>query len=102
MAESPCGGPEARPPRGATVTCTSSKDPRDIMRQVVNALGARRVSYKQNGQWAVKCQRQTMKFEINVSQLEESDLYVLSFKRVSGDLGQYKILCSNLLAEMQL
>lgn len=72
------------------------------MRQVIGALGARRVSFKQAGPWAVKCQRAMLRFEVGIAQLDEGDLHVVSFKRVSGDLAQYKILCSNLLAEMQL
>lgn len=51
----------------------------------------------------MKCQRQTLRFEIDIAHLDDLDtIYVLRFKRVAGDLAQYKSLCSQLLAEMRL
>lgn len=90
--------------RGAfNVSCTSSKHPREIMTEMVHTLSLHRVSFKQVSQWSMKCQRQTLRFEIDIAHLDDLDtIYVLRFKRVAGDLAQYKSLCSQLLAEMRL
>lgn len=90
--------------RGAfNVSCTSSKNPREILSEVVHVLQAHRISFKQTSQWVIKCQRQMLRFEIDIAHLDDLEtIYVLCFKRISGDLSQYKTLCSNLLAEMHL
>jgi hypothetical protein len=90
--------------RGAfNVSCTSSKNPREIMGEIVTSLTMHRVSFKQVSQYSVKCQRQTLRFEIAIAHLDDQDaIFVLRFKRVAGDLAQYKALCSALLADMRL
>lgn len=73
------------------------------MGEIVQTLQVHRVSFKQVSQWSVKAQRQTMRFEIQIAHLDDLDtIYVLRFKRVAGDLAQYKALCSTLLADMRL
>lgn len=100
----PASGEEMKTCRGAfNVSCTSSKNPREIMGEIITTLSMHRVSFKQVSQWSVKAQRQALRFEIGIAHLDDMDtIYVLRFKRVAGDLVQYKALCSTLLADMRL
>jgi len=90
--------------RGAfNVSCTSSKNPRHIMTEISRALSIHRVAFKQSTPHTVKCQRQSVRFEMEISHLENLEsIYVLRFRRVAGELQMYKDLCSKLLAEMKL
>lgn len=97
-----------RTARGAfNVSCASSRPPRQIMQEIHRALTLQRVSFKQATGFSVKCQKQSVRFEMEISHLEnqqgmESAVYVVRFKRILGDLFQYKDLCGKILSEMKL
>merc|ERR1719163_226680 len=90
--------------RGAfNVSCTSSKLPKQIMREIQRALSVQRVAYKQASPYIVKCQRQNLRFEMEIAHLDHLEsIYVVRFRRVAGELASYKELCSKILAEMKI
>jgi serine/threonine protein kinase len=90
--------------RGAfNVSCTSSKAPKQILQEIQRALTLQRVSYKQASNFLVKCQRQNLRFEMEISHLDHLEsIYVVRFRRVAGELVSYKELCSKILAEMKI
>lgn len=90
--------------RGAfNVSCTSSKAPKQILQEIQRALTLQRVSYKQATGFLVKCQRQNLRFEMEISHLDHLEsIYVVRFRRVAGELVAYKELCSKVLAEMKI
>jgi hypothetical protein len=90
--------------RGAfNVSCTSSKAPKQILQEIQRALTLQRVSYKQATGFLVKCQRQNLRFEMEISHLDHLEsIYVVRFRRVAGELVAYKELCSKILAEMKI
>jgi len=90
--------------RGAfNVSCTSSKAPKQILQEIQRALTLQRVSYKQATGFLVKCQRQSLRFEMEISHLDHLEsIYVVRFRRVAGELVSYKELCSKILAEMKI
>jgi len=98
------GEDQMRTCRGAfNVSCTSSKPPKQIMQEVHRALALQKVAFKQASVFLVKCQRQGMRFEMEISHLDHLEsIYVVRFRRVAGDLVSYKELCSKVLAEMKM
>lgn len=90
--------------RGAfNVSCTSSKAPKQILQEIQRALTLQRVSYKQASAFLVKCQKQSLRFEMEISHLDHLEsIYVVRFRRVAGELVPYKELCSKVLAEMKI
>lgn len=90
--------------RGAfNVSCTSSKPPKHIMQEMHRALALHRIAYKQTSSFLVKCQKQGLRFEMEISHLDHLEsIYVVRFRRAAGELATYKELCSKILAEMKI
>lgn len=90
--------------RGAfNVSCTSSKAPKQIVQEMQRALTLQRVAFRQASPFLVKCQKQSLRFEMEVAQLDHVEsTYIVRFRRVSGELAAYKELCSKILADMKI
>lgn len=83
--------------------CTSSKAPKLILQEMHRALGLQHVSYKQASPFLVKCQKQSLRFEMEVAHLDHLEsIYVVRFRRVAGELSIYKELCAKILANMKI
>mmetsp|Transcript_3205 Transcript_3205/g.7530 ORF Transcript_3205/g.7530 Transcript_3205/m.7530 type:complete len:762 (+) Transcript_3205:56-2341(+) len=90
--------------RGAfNVSCTSSKAPKQIMQEIQKALTMQRIAFKQANAFLVRCQKQSLRFEMEISHLDHLEsIYVIRFRRAAGELAPYKELCSRVLAEMKI
>lgn len=90
--------------RGAfNVACTTSKAPKQIMQEIQKALTLQRVAFKQANAFLVRCQKQSLRFEMEISHLDHLEsIYVVRFRRAAGELTTYKELCSKVLAEMKI
>jgi len=90
--------------RGAfNVSCTSSKQPKQIVQEIHRALGTQQVAFKQASPFLVKCQKQGLRFEMEVAHLDHLEsIYVVRFRRVAGELTAYRDLCSTILADMKI
>lgn len=85
------------------VSCTSSKAPKQIMQEIHKALTAHRIAFKQATAFLVRCQKQSLRFEMEISHLDHLEsIYVVRFKRAAGELATYKELCSRVLADMRI
>eukprot|EP00440_Ansanella_granifera_P043261 gb/GFBE01046897.1/.p1 GENE.gb/GFBE01046897.1/~~gb/GFBE01046897.1/.p1 ORF type:complete len:826 (+),score=112.13 gb/GFBE01046897.1/:1-2478(+) len=85
------------------VSCTSSKAPKQIMQEISKALTMHRVAFKQATAFLVRCQKQSLRFEMEISHLDHLEsIYVVRFRRAAGELAAYKELCSRVLAEMKI
>lgn len=85
------------------VSCTSSKAPKQIMQEIQKALTMQRVAFKQATAFLVRCQKQSLRFEMEISHLDHLEsIYVVRFRRAAGELATYKELCSRILAEMKI
>lgn len=73
------------------------------MSDLVHFLAEEGIAFKAVTNWAVKAQRGGLRFEVELAKLDELEsVYVLRFKRIGGDLADYKTLCSHLLAGINL
>mmetsp|Transcript_58000 Transcript_58000/g.154550 ORF Transcript_58000/g.154550 Transcript_58000/m.154550 type:complete len:767 (-) Transcript_58000:400-2700(-) len=90
--------------RGAfNVSCTSSKPPKQILTEIQRALTLQRVTYKQASSFVVKCQKQSLRFEVEISHLDHLEsIFVVRFRRIAGELVGYKDLTAKILAEMKI
>merc|ERR1712107_17967 len=84
-------GYSARPPplvnqAGYDIYSTGAKPTRQILGEIQRALTFQKVLFKQQGlhNRFMKCQKQTVKFEVEISGLND-DTNVLKFRRTGGD-----------------
>lgn len=90
--------------RGAfNVSCTSSKAPKELVQEMYRSLQMNNVTFKQGSPYLVRCQRLSVRFEMEISNLDNLDsMHVVRFRRVAGELSSYKELCARVLAEMKM
>mmetsp|Transcript_65315 Transcript_65315/g.121756 ORF Transcript_65315/g.121756 Transcript_65315/m.121756 type:complete len:743 (-) Transcript_65315:107-2335(-) len=110
------GGTTAQPPsardtkdemrscRGAfNVSCTSSRSPRVILQEIQRALALNRVASKQASAYIVRCQKQSLRFEMEIANLDQLEsIHVVRFRRLAGDTALFKDLCGKILADMKI
>ena len=98
-----------RKAKGAfSISCTSSRDPSDLLHDVSHCLTSAKVSYlpvpsTQGKDCSLRCHKGAIQFEVEIGVLEgATGLYAVKFKRVAGEMKAYKALCSRLLNELVL
>jgi hypothetical protein len=71
--------------------------------EIQRALTLHRVTYKQASSFVVKCQKQSLRFEVEISHLDHLEsIFVVRFRRIAGELVGYKDLTAKILAEMKI
>ena len=91
-----------------SISCTSSRNPRDLLEDVSHCLTSANVSYlpvvfTQNKDYCLRCHKGSIQFEVEIGTLEGGNgLYVVKFKRLAGEMKTYKELCARLLSELAL
>jgi len=86
-----------------SLLCTSIKPAWEIMEELWSVLDLYKIKYERTKGYAITGQRQGVKFEIEVMQMEDMDfVHVLRFKRLQGNIINYKIMCSKLLETIKL
>mmetsp|Transcript_3308 Transcript_3308/g.7435 ORF Transcript_3308/g.7435 Transcript_3308/m.7435 type:complete len:747 (-) Transcript_3308:133-2373(-) len=95
---------EMRSCRGAfNVSCTSSRTPRVILQEIQRALALNRVASKQASAYIVRCQKQSLRFEMEIANLDHLEsIHVVRFRRLAGDTALFKELCGKVLADMKI
>ena len=89
---------------------TSSKQPDDIIAEIIKACGKLAVAQKLTSKYLVECSwnnpasgKETTRLEIEVCKLPRlNNLHGLRFKRLGGSSSDYKEICEKLLAAIQL
>lgn len=70
---------------------------------MVSSLESNRVSYKKVGTYGLRCQKNNVRFDMEIAHLDNLDnIYVVKFKRLAGELPQYKEVSGKVLSNMNL
>jgi len=86
-----------------SLLCTSMRSAFEIIEEISKLLSLHKVKYKKTGGYLFTCQKQTIKFEIEVMQMESIEfMHVVRFKRLEGNSMEYKIICSKLFSAIKL
>lgn len=97
--DTPHGGPNRDTMQ---VTCRSERNPRRIVQEVLQALSAHGLSYRQVSNFTVRCQDGGVRIQLDVLQVDRGGRYMLRMSRVSGEVWHFKDLCSRLINDMAL
>jgi hypothetical protein len=102
-------GAESRPhstnARSSSVihaACNGSRNPKQIVQEILRVLAAQRISGRQASSFLVRAQGHGCRIEAEVLQVDRGGGYVLRFSRVSGDVWVFKDICSQLLADIKI
>jgi hypothetical protein len=86
-----------------SVSCSTTKDPKVILNDMVKSLNHHSVSFERKGKYFVKCQKQAIKFEMELTKMENLEfVYIVRILRTGGDITKYKDLASRVLSAMKL
>lgn len=65
---------------------------------MVRALDINRVSYKKIGSYGLRCQKNNVRFDMEITHLDNLDnIYVVKFKRLAGEMQHYKEVSGKVL-----
>jgi hypothetical protein len=85
------------------VNCTTSKDPQLVLIEMVRSLELQKVSYKKVGNYGLRCQKNNVRFEMEIAHLDNLDsIYIVKFKRLAGETSSYKEVSNKVLNNMHL
>lgn len=55
------------------------------------------------GSWGLRCQKNNVRFEMEIAHLDDLDsIYILKFKRLAGEIPQYKDVSCRVLNNINL
>jgi MAP/microtubule affinity-regulating kinase len=85
---------------------TSTKQPDEIVRNVLHACKALNISHKLVTRYLIECNipdKEDLKFEVEICKLPRlNNMHGLKFKRLSGTTSDYKEICEKLLNTVEL
>lgn len=85
------------------VSRTSAKPQRQILAELHRVLAAQHVAFRQAAPGMVRCQRHAVRFDIELASLDRlGSIHAVRFRRVAGELWQYKDICAKLLSDMKV
>lgn len=85
------------------VNCTTNKEPLVVMNEIFKALETSKVQFKKSGPYGVKCQKTGINFSMELNHMEDlTNILIVKFKRLSGEIPAYRELSSKVLGAMQL
>lgn len=83
------------------VNCTTDRDPKEVLLEMIRSLELQKVSYKQMGSYGFRCQKNNVRFEMEIAHLDDLDnIYIVKFKRLAGEIGNYKEVSNKVLNHM--
>jgi hypothetical protein len=69
------------------VNCTTAREPQAVYNEMLRALDLNRVSYKKIGSYGLRCQKNNVRFDMEIAHLDNLDnIYVVKFKRLAGEM----------------
>jgi hypothetical protein len=97
-------GGEMKTCRGPfNVNCTTAREPQVVMTEMLKSLDMNRVSYKRIGTYGLRCQKNTVRFDMEINHMQDLDnIFVVKFKRLAGEMPQYKEVSGRVLQNMNL
>jgi hypothetical protein len=85
------------------MNCLTSREPQTVLREMSQSLEANRVSYKKMGTYGLRCQKNNVRFDMEIVHFEGLDnIFIVKFKRLAGELPQFKEVSGKVLATMNL
>ncbi|ORX57249.1 Pkinase-domain-containing protein [Piromyces finnis] len=85
---------------------TSTKQPDEIVRNVLHACKELNISHKLVARYLIECNipdKEDLKFEVEICKLPRlNNMHGLKFKRLSGTTSDYKEICEKLLSTVEL
>ncbi|OUM67411.1 hypothetical protein PIROE2DRAFT_35170, partial [Piromyces sp. E2] len=85
---------------------TSTKQPDEIVRNVLHACKGLNISHKLVARYLIECNipdKEDLKFEVEICKLPRlNNMHGLKFKRLSGTTSDYKEICEKLLSTVEL
>jgi Kinase associated domain 1 len=85
------------------VNCTTDRDPQELLMDMVRSLEHQKVSYKKIGSWGLRCQKNSVRFEMEINHLDEIEsIYILKFKRLAGEIPHFKDVSARVLNNINL
>ena len=85
------------------VNCTTAREPQSVMAEMLKSLEMNRVSYQRVGSYGLKCHKNTVRFEMEINHMQDLDnIFVVKFKRLAGEMPQYKEISGRVLQNMNL
>jgi len=85
---------------------TSTKQPDEIVRNVLHACKELNIAHKLVGRYLIECNipdKEDLKFEVEICKLPRlNNMHGLKFKRLSGTTSDYKEICEKLLSTVEL
>lgn len=86
-----------------SVSCSTTKDPALVMNDMVRSLDLYSVSFQRLGNYFIKCQKSSVKFEMELTKMENLEfVYIVRILRTSGDINKYRDVASRILGSMKL
>lgn len=70
---------------------------------MVKSLEGQKVSYKKVGSYGLRCQKNSVRFDMEIAHLDNlENIFLVKFKRLSGETWAYKDISGRVLNNMQL
>jgi len=95
-------------PAGSSILLSTTRAPRDIVREIQKAFSALHIMFKQQSSLTIRGEavtsqsRVTLELEITAAGSSGGSESVLRSKKLSGDQAEYKDLCARVLSEMDI
>jgi serine/threonine protein kinase len=85
------------------VSITTDRETDEVLRELRSALNLHKVGFKELRGNRMKCQKQAVRFEIEIQEMDHlAGLRAVNFRRVGGDLWSYKELCVSVINSISL
>ena len=69
------------------MNCTTARETQAVLTEMLRALDLNRVSYKKIGSYGLRCQKNNVRFDMEIAHLDNLDnIYVVKFKRLAGEM----------------
>jgi hypothetical protein len=86
-----------------SVSCITAREPTAVVQEMVRALEGNRVSFKKMTNYSLRCQKNSIRFDMEITHLQNMEgFYLVKFKRLAGDMGPYKEVSGKVLSQMNL
>lgn len=87
----------------ADINYITAKDPREIFEEILKVLIKQKVKIYKKRMYAISCQKQDVKFKVEVMLLEEpSGLNYVRLKKIEGVIGRYREVVGKLMLLINL
>lgn len=96
-------GQKAERAAAGEILRTSTRPPRVILQELQRALAVQRIASRQISSCALRCQRLSVRFDLEVTPLDRlGSIHALRARRLAGEIWQYKDTCARLMTELRI